>query len=52
MLSDALGQAGVTHETYFLPASDHGFDLNWGGWGAQVARAKISQFLQAHDQPR
>ena len=52
MLSRALGQAGVAHETYFLPASDHGFDVNWGGWGAQIARVKIAPFLKRHDPSR
>ena len=52
MLSRALGQAGVAHETYLLPASDHGFDVNWGGWATQIARAKIAPFLQRHAPPR
>ena len=47
-LSQALGNAAVPYETYVLPGSDHGFDVNWGGWGTQVARAKISQFLRKH----
>ena len=49
MLQDALQLAGVPEETYFLPASDHGFDFNWGSWGAQIARAKIARFLELHD---
>jgi hypothetical protein len=28
-----------------LPANDHGFDVNWGGWLLKIARAKIKQFL-------
>ena len=46
LLDLALSKAGVVHETYLLPANDHGFDVNWGGFGTQIARAKIEQFLQ------
>jgi acetyl esterase/lipase len=49
MLHDALERAGVAEETYFMPACDHGFDVNWGSWGAQIARAKIAHFLLTHD---
>jgi acetyl esterase/lipase len=47
-LDQALTQAGVTRETYLLPGNDHGFEVNWGGFGAQFARAKIKAFLQKH----
>jgi acetyl esterase/lipase len=45
-LDYALTQAGVIHETYLLPDNDHGFEVNWGGFGAQFAREKIKSFLQ------
>jgi acetyl esterase/lipase len=48
MLDKALTKAGVAHELYLLPASDHGFDMNWGGFGSQIARAKIQAFLKSH----
>ena len=44
-LSAALSEAGVSNEVYSLPATDHGFDINWGGFGTQIARAKIKAFL-------
>ena len=47
-LDQALSKAGVAHETYILPGNDHGFDVNWGGFGTQIARAKIQDFLQRH----
>jgi acetyl esterase/lipase len=47
-LTHALAAAGVPHETYLLPANDHGFDVNWGGFGTQIARAKIAVFLQKY----
>lgn len=49
MLDAALAGAGVPHETYLLPATDHAFDLNWGGFATQIARAKIRQFLLRYD---
>ena len=46
-LETALAAAGVRHETLLLPATDHGFDLNWGGFSTQLARARIGRFLAA-----
>jgi acetyl esterase/lipase len=48
LLNAALTKAGVRHEMVFLPGNDHGFDVNWGGFGTQIARAKIKEFLDAH----
>jgi acetyl esterase/lipase len=48
VLDTALSAANVAHETYLLPATDHGFDLNWGGFATQIARAKIGQFLDRY----
>ena len=45
LLDAALSKANVPHETYLLPANDHGFDANWGGFGTQIARIKIKSFL-------
>ena len=47
-LDQAFTHAGVPHETYLLPGNDHGFEVNWGGFGAQFARDKIKAFLQKH----
>lgn len=52
LLNQALTKVGVPHEMYLLPGNDHGFDTNWGGFGTQIARAKISQFLGDHDQSK
>jgi acetyl esterase/lipase len=46
ILDAALKKAGVASQAYLLPATDHGFDVNWGGFATQFARAKIEQFLQ------
>jgi acetyl esterase/lipase len=47
-LDGALAAAGVAHETLLLPAADHGFDTNWGGFGTQLAQARIERFLAEH----
>ena len=46
ILDAALAKAGVYRETYLLPAADHAFDLNWGGFATQIARAKLEHFLR------
>ena len=48
LLDQTLSNAGVPHEMYMLPANDHGFDVNWGGFGTQIARVKIEDFLQRY----
>lgn len=45
VLDAALRGAGAPHELWLLPATDHAFDLNWGGFATQIARAKIAAFL-------
>src|SRR5262249_23246848 len=47
-LDGALTGAGATHETVLLPGNDPAFDLNWGGFGTQMARARIERFLAEH----
>jgi acetyl esterase/lipase len=49
MLDEAMRKAGASHELYLLPANDHAFDLNWGGFATQIARAKIRAFLESYD---
>lgn len=48
ILAAALAKAEVEHETWLLPGNDHSFDLNWGSFGTQFARAKVSKFLKPH----
>jgi dipeptidyl aminopeptidase/acylaminoacyl peptidase len=47
-LENALSQAGVIHETYLLPMTDHGFDANLGGLNTQFTRYKVREFLRLH----
>ena len=48
LLDELLAGAGVAHETVLLPGNDHGFDVNWGGFGTQIARACIERFLHRY----
>jgi len=47
-LGTAARRTGTVSETYLLPATDHGFDVNWGGFATQFARAKIVDFLERY----
>jgi acetyl esterase/lipase len=49
ILDEALTEVAVPHETILLPGTDHGFDVNWGGFGTQIARARIKEFLRRFD---
>ncbi|MFG2500431.1 alpha/beta hydrolase [Streptomyces sp. NPDC048441] len=44
-LARRLDSAGAPATYVELPWADHCFDVNWGGWGSQIARAAISRFL-------
>ena len=46
-LANRLSDAGVTHETVFIPYAQHGFDYNFRGWGAQIVRPVMLDFLHA-----
>ena len=45
-LADKLKAANAPHKTLFIPYAQHGFDYNFNGFGAQVARAEIFKFLR------
>lgn len=44
-LADALTRDGNRVRRVEIEYADHGFDLNWGGFASQIARAEISGFL-------
>jgi len=44
LLDEAMKKAGANHELYILPANDHAFDLNWGGFATQIARGSFGIF--------
>jgi hypothetical protein len=47
-VSAAIRQDWRAHEIDLLPGNDHGFATNWGGFCAQIARARIGDFLQRY----
>ena len=46
-LGKRLLNAGVPHEMVSLPYAQHGFDVLFDGWGAQLARPLVLRFLRA-----
>ncbi|MGI8641190.1 MAG: alpha/beta hydrolase [Pyrinomonadaceae bacterium] len=46
LLADKLKEANVPHEVLFIPYAQHGFDYNFNGWGAQVVKPVIVEFLR------
>ncbi|MFD9907816.1 alpha/beta hydrolase [Streptomyces sp. NPDC059063] len=44
-LARRLAAVGADATYVELPWADHCFDVNWGGWGSQLARAAIDGFL-------
>ncbi len=52
ILGAQLTAAGVHYRRVFLGYAQHGFDYNFNGWGAQVVRPILLDFLRANTQPR
>ena len=46
ILAAKLEEANVPHETLILPYAQHGFDYNFNGWGSQISRPVILDFLK------
>ncbi len=44
-LEAAFGAVGARSEIVRLPATDHGFDVNWTGPATQIARGVLERFL-------
>ena len=38
----------MEHRLLELPYTQHGFELNWGGWGSQITRPELERFLEQH----
>ncbi|MFE0171413.1 alpha/beta hydrolase fold domain-containing protein [Streptomyces sp. NPDC059002] len=49
-LARRLKGAGAPATYVELPWVDHCFDVNWGSWGSQIARAATERFLNTLDQ--
>jgi acetyl esterase/lipase len=47
-LAALLTSAAVPVERVQLPLANHSFDLSWGAWSTQIARARLGAFLARH----
>ncbi len=52
LLGGKLKKAGTPHRELFIPYAQHGFDYNFRGWGAQIVRPLLLDFLRESTQPR
>ena len=48
LLAERLTQQNVPHRAVHIPYAQHAFDYNFDGWGSQIARQLMSDFLRAH----
>lgn len=48
LLAKRLRGAGVPRRLVELPWANHTFDFFWGGWGAQITRSTLGEFLERH----
>lgn len=46
LLAAKLRDNGVLHQEIFISYAQHGFDYNFDGWGAQVIKPQILEFLR------
>jgi acetyl esterase/lipase len=42
---DRLKTANVSNQTLYIPYGQHGFDYNFNGWGSQITKSVILNFL-------
>lgn len=47
-LAERLEHAGVAHDTISISYAQHGFDYNFNGWGAQIVKPVMLEFLARH----
>ena len=45
-LGERLSDANISHKTILIPYAQHGFDYNFNGWGAQITKLSILNFLR------
>lgn len=41
-----LNKAGIAHKTIFIPYAQHGFDYNFHGFGSQITKPLMLEFLR------
>ncbi len=47
ILAAKLAEQNIPHETIYIPYAQHGFDYNFNGWGSQLTKPRILEFLDA-----
>jgi acetyl esterase/lipase len=45
-LAGKLTESNVVNETLYIPYGQHGFDYNFNGWGSQITKTAILNFLK------
>ena len=48
LLAERLEAISIPHRTVVLPYAQHAFDYIWNGWGAQVLRPVLLDFLRTY----
>ena len=48
LLAGRLREVGVPHRYVKLPWANHTFDFIWGGWGGQITRSSLEEFLDSN----
>ncbi len=48
LLAEKLSQHNISHRALLIPYAQHAFDYNFDGWGSQLSRRVILDFLRLH----
>lgn len=51
-LDEKLSAANIPHKIVYIPYAQHGFDYNFNGWGAQIAKPVILNFIMENTRAR
>ncbi len=51
-LDAKLNENNIAHQTIFIPYAQHGFDYNFNGWGAQITKPVMLDFLRENTKTR
>jgi acetyl esterase/lipase len=50
-LDEKLKQNKIPHKSIFIPYAQHGFDYNFHGWGSQITKSVMLEFLIENTKP-
>lgn len=50
-LNTKLDKESISHKSVFIPYAQHGFDYNFHGWGSQITKDILLNFLQENTNP-